>query len=102
MEELTSSALSHVISMIVYTLYTSYFLFLLLWKKKVRYAFCLTERDTKFILTGLVVYCTSYVVSSALIEYGLKVDTYRFFSHHAILLVACVFFYVKMIKTDDT
>ena len=88
--------------MIAYALYTLYFLFLLLWKKKVRHAFCLSERDTKFILTGLVVYCASYVVSSGLIEYGLKVDTYRFFSHHAILLGACVFFYVKMIKTSDT
>jgi hypothetical protein len=88
--------------MIVYASYTLFFLFLLLWKKKIRHAFCFTEKDTKLILMGLAVYCASYVVSSALIEFGLKVDTYRFFSHHAILLAACVLFYVKMIRTDDT
>jgi len=88
--------------MIVYTLYSLYFLFLLLRKKGINRAFCLTEKETKFILVGLVIYCASYLASSALIEFGLKVDSFRIFSHHAILLVACCILYIKMIKTDDS
>ena len=87
--------------MTVYALYTLYFLFLLLRKKGIRHAFCLTEKETKLILTGLVIYSLSYLVSAALIEFALKVDTFRILSHHAILLAAGCILYVKMIKTDD-
>ncbi len=62
----------------------------------------MTEKETKFILVGLVIYCMSYLVSSALIEFGMKVDSYRIFSHHAILLAACCILYIKMIKADDS
>jgi hypothetical protein len=87
--------------MTVYALYTLYFLFFLLRKKGIRHAFCLTEKETKLILTGLVIYSLSYLVSAALIEFGLKVESFRIFSHHAILLAVCCVLYVKMIKTDD-
>jgi hypothetical protein len=88
--------------MTVYTLYTLYFLFLLLRKKGLKHAFCLTEKETKFILVGLVVYCASYLVSATLIAFDLKVATFRIVSHHAILLSVCVILYLKMMKTDDT
>ncbi|HMG88938.1 MAG TPA: hypothetical protein VK589_02725 [Chryseolinea sp.] len=85
-----------------YALYTMYFLFLLLRKKGIKHAFCLTEKETKFILVGLVIYCGSYLFSAALIAFDLKVDTYRIVSHHAILLAICVILYLKMRKTDAT
>jgi hypothetical protein len=86
--------------MTVYALYTLFFLFLLLKKKGVTHAFCLTENETKVVLLGLAVYTTTYLISSALIRFDLKVETYRIFSHHVILLGACLFFCVKMIKDD--
>jgi hypothetical protein len=88
--------------MTVYALYTCYFLFLLLKKKGIKHAFHLTEKETKFVLVGLVIYSASYLVSAALIEFDLKVDTFGIVSHHAILLPICVVLYIKMMQTDDT
>lgn len=88
--------------MTVYVLYTLYFLFLFLKKRGIKHAFCLTEKETKLILVGLIIYSASYLVSAALIEFGLKVDTFRIVSHHAIMLPICVVLYIKMMKTDDT
>jgi hypothetical protein len=88
--------------MTVYALYTMYFFFLLLKKKGIKHSFCLTEKETKFILVGLIIYCASYLVSAALIAFDLKVDTFRIVSHHAILLPICVVLYIKMMDTDDT
>ena len=88
--------------MLVYTLYTLYFLFLLLRKKGIRHSFSLTDKDTKFILVSLVVYCGTYLVSAALIKFNLKVDTFRIVSHHAILLPICVVLYIKMLYSNDS
>jgi len=87
--------------MILYTSYTLFFLFLLLRKKGTTRSFNINETETKWILLGLVIYCASYLVSSALIEFGLKNDSFRILSHHALLLAISLFLYIKMFKTND-
>jgi hypothetical protein len=88
--------------MIVYALYILYFLVLLLRKKGIRHAFSLTEKETKLILVGLAIYCGTYLLSATLIEFDLKVDTFRILSHHAILLPICVVLCIKMIYSNDS
>ena len=87
--------------MILYTCYILFFLFLLLRKKGTTHAFNISRTETKWILLGLVIYCASYLVSSALIEFGLKNESFRIFSHHALLLAISVVLYIKMIKRND-
>ena len=88
--------------MIVYSLYMLYFLFLLLRRKGIKHAFSLTENETKFILVGLTIYCGTYLLSATLIEFDLKVKTFKIVSHHVILLAICVVLYIKMLHSDDS
>jgi len=87
--------------MTLYGCYSLFFLFLLLRKKRLNRTFIVKESETKLILLGLVIYCASYLVSSALIRFGLKTESYYILSHHVILLAICVFLYIKMVKTND-
>jgi hypothetical protein len=88
--------------MILYTCYTLFFLFLLLRKKGVARAIYITENETKLILLGLVIYCASFLVSSSLIEFGLKNDSFHILTHHALLLAIGVVLYIKMTKVNDS
>jgi len=87
--------------MTLYVCYTLFFLFLLLSKKGLNRSFSVKESETKLILLGLVIYCASYLVTSALIKSGLKTESYHIFNHHVILLAICVFLYIKMVKTNE-
>jgi hypothetical protein len=87
--------------MTIYVCYTIFFLFLLLRKKGLNRTFSVTESETKLILLGLVIYCASYLVTTALIKSGLKTESYYILSHHVILLAICLFLYIKMLKTHD-
>jgi len=87
--------------MTLYVCYTLFFLFLLLRKKGLNRTFSVKESETRLILLGLVIYCASYVLSSALIKFGLKTESYYILSHHVILLAICVFLYIKMVNTND-
>ena len=86
--------------MTLYTCYTLFFLFLLFKKNGTTRSFNVNETETKWILIGLVIYCASYLVSSALIKFGLKNDSFQILSHHALLLAISVVLFIKMIKTD--
>lgn len=88
--------------MILYACYTLFFLFLLLKKKGTTRTFHVTENDTKFILLGLVIYSATYFVSLALIDFGLKTESFRIISHHPLLLAICLFLYIKMIVPNDS
>ena len=87
--------------MVLYTCYTGFFLFLLLTKKGLTKAFCFNENETRYILIGLIIYCSGYLLSSTLIEFDLKSESYRIFNHHAILLPICVVLFIKMNKQND-
>jgi hypothetical protein len=87
--------------MILYMCYTLFFLVLLIWKKGTTRTIYIKETETKFILLGLVIYCVSFLISTLLIEFGLKNESFRLLSHHALLLAIIVFFYIKMIKPND-
>ena len=87
--------------MILYTCYTLFFVFLLLKKKGTTRTFRISETETTAILLGLVTYCASFLISFALIEFNLKNESFRILSHHPLLLAMILFFYIKMIKTND-
>lgn len=82
--------------MVLYTCYTVFFLILLLTKKGLTKAFCFNENETRYILIGLTIYCSGYLLSSILIEFDIKSESYRIFNHHAILVPICVVLAIKM------
>ena len=88
--------------MILYACYTLFFLFLLLRKKGITMAIYITENETWLILLGLVIYCASFLVSSSLIEFGLKNDSFHILTHHALLLAISVVLYIKMARANDS
>lgn len=87
--------------MTVYAVYTIYFLALLVSKKAVTKNFCFTERETKVLLAGLVIYCATHLISATLIRFGLKTESFQIVGHHAILLPLCVVLYVKMVRSNS-
>lgn len=87
--------------MILYGCYTMFFLVLLLWKKGISRTIEIKEKETNFILLGMLIYCASFLVSSALIEFGLKNESFRILTHHVLIIAIIVFFIVKMDRTND-
>jgi len=87
--------------MIVFSLYSMFFLFLLLRLKSARKKYILDLVDLRYILIGLLVYCLCNALSGALIYYDLKVDSFQILNHHFLLLGICFFLSFKLLNDDD-
>ncbi len=87
--------------MIVFSIYSVFFLILLLRLKSGKKKYTLNLIDLRFILFGLLIYCLCNALSKALIYYDLKIASFQILNHHFLLLGICFFLYFKLMYDDD-